>query len=34
MLAMLAGIPEHEAPRIDIWQGRVLVLEAGNHQWV
>ncbi len=34
MLAMLAGIPETEAPRIDIWQGRVLVMAGGNHHWV
>jgi broad specificity phosphatase PhoE len=33
LLAMLAGVPEHEAPRIDIWQGKVLVIESGRYHW-
>ncbi len=34
LLAGLAGLPVYEAPRVDIWQGRVLVLENGKHRWV
>jgi probable phosphoglycerate mutase len=34
LLAALAGVPTHDAPRIDIWQGRVLVFEGGRHRWV
>ena len=34
LLTILAGLSEAAAPRIDIWQGRVLVLEAGSHRWV
>jgi broad specificity phosphatase PhoE len=33
LLALLAGVPEHEAPRVDIWQGKVLVIESGRHRW-
>ena len=33
LLAGLAGVPPHEAPRIDIWQGRVLVLADGTYRW-
>ena len=33
LLAMLAGVPEHEAPRIDIWQGKILVIESGHYSW-
>jgi broad specificity phosphatase PhoE len=33
MLNLLAGVAEQEAPRADIWQGRVLVLEDGRHRW-
>lgn len=32
-LHLLAGFPEAEAPRVDIWQGRVLELAAGRHSW-
>lgn len=33
LLAGLAGIPTHRAPLVDIWQGRVLVFEAGGYRW-
>jgi probable phosphoglycerate mutase len=33
LLAILAGVPEHEAPRVDIWQGKVLVIESGRYRW-
>jgi probable phosphoglycerate mutase len=32
-LASLCGIARRDAPRIDIWQGRVLVIENGRHRW-
>ena len=32
-LAMLAGVPEDEAPRVDIWQGRILVFRSGAAAW-
>ncbi|MBV9078922.1 MAG: histidine phosphatase family protein [Methylobacteriaceae bacterium] len=33
-LRALAQTSEQDAPRVDIWQGRVLVFEAGRHRWV
>ena len=33
LLAHLTGVPQTRAPRIDIWQGRVLVFEAGRARW-
>jgi probable phosphoglycerate mutase len=33
LLTLLAGVPQHEAPRIDIWQGKVLVIESGRYRW-
>ena len=33
LLNQLAGIPERHAPRVDIWQGQVLLIEAGRHAW-
>jgi broad specificity phosphatase PhoE len=33
LLAMMAGVPHHDAPRIDIWQGRILVIESGRYRW-
>lgn len=33
LLAGLAGVPTVRAPLVDIWQGRVLVFEAGGHRW-
>ena len=33
LLCALAGMPEHEAPRADIWQGRVLVFSDGTFRW-
>ena len=33
LLAALAGIGEEEATRVDIWQGRVLVIAEGRHRW-
>jgi probable phosphoglycerate mutase len=34
LLAALADVPRNEAPRIDIWQGRILVIEQGQYRWV
>ena len=34
LLAGLAGLATSDAPRLDIWQGRVLVLEGGGYRWV
>jgi broad specificity phosphatase PhoE len=33
LLAGFAGVSTKEAPRVDIWQGRVLVFEGGRHRW-
>ena len=33
LLAGIAGVPSRDAPRADIWQGRVLVFEDGRHHW-
>ena len=33
LLAGLADVPLHEAPRAPIWQGRVLVFADGRHWW-
>jgi probable phosphoglycerate mutase len=33
LLAMMAGVPHHDGPRIDIWQGRILVIESGRYRW-
>ena len=33
MLALVAGVPQGEAPRVAIWQGRVLMIEAGRYGW-
>jgi broad specificity phosphatase PhoE len=30
----LAEVDPHEAAEVDIWQGRVLVLEKGQYRWV
>ena len=32
-LRLLVGLPIERAPMVDIWQGRVLVFEAGGHTW-
>ena len=34
LLHDLAEVAPHEAAEIDIWQGRVLVLEKGRYHWV
>ena len=34
LLHLLAGVSRQVAPQTDIWQGRVLVLEDGRHEWV
>ncbi len=34
MLHVIAGVPEHEVTALDIWQGRVLLLERGGYAWV
>jgi probable phosphoglycerate mutase len=33
LLAILGRAPQDEAPRIDIWQGRVLVFDGARHYW-
>lgn len=33
LMAMLTDIPVHDAPRQDIWQGRVLVFENNRFHW-
>lgn len=32
--ALLGGVPAADAPRMDIWQGRVLVFEKGAYRWL
>ena len=32
-LALLCGVDRAEAPRLDIWQGRVLVIAGGRWRW-
>ena len=34
LLHDIAGVAPHEAAELDIWQGRVLVLEKGRYEWV
>jgi probable phosphoglycerate mutase len=34
LLALAAGVNRAEAPRLDIWQGRVLVISGGAFRWV
>ncbi len=34
MMHVVAGVPPHEATALDIWQGRVLLLEKGRYSWV
>ncbi len=34
MMHVIAGVPEHEVTALDIWQGRVLLLEPGTYAWV
>jgi probable phosphoglycerate mutase len=33
LLALLGHVTPDEAPRLDIWQGRVLVLQDGRYAW-
>jgi probable phosphoglycerate mutase len=33
-LANLCGVSRRDAPRIDIWQGKVLVIEGRSYRWV
>jgi len=33
LLHLLAGLPQEEAPLVDIWQGKVLVFENGAYRW-
>lgn len=33
LLTLLAGAGQHEAPGLDIWQGRVLVIAGGRSRW-
>jgi probable phosphoglycerate mutase len=32
-LALRCGIARTEAPVIDIWQGRILIIEGSRHSW-
>jgi probable phosphoglycerate mutase len=34
LLHMLCAVPTERAPVCDIWQGRVLVFEAGQYRWI
>jgi probable phosphoglycerate mutase len=34
LLHMLGDVPTERAPVCDIWQGRVLVFEAGKYRWI
>jgi broad specificity phosphatase PhoE len=34
LMALLGGLAEDRAPHADIWQGRVLVFEAGRFAWI
>lgn len=34
VLSVTCGLPRQEAPTMDIWQGRVLVVRAGRYDWV
>lgn len=34
LLHMLGKVPTQRAPVCDIWQGRVLVFEAGTYRWI
>jgi probable phosphoglycerate mutase len=33
-LAIACGVSSHQAASMDIWQGRILVIEGRNHRWV
>jgi probable phosphoglycerate mutase len=33
-LAICCGVSSRQAASLDIWQGRVLVIEGRNHRWV
>lgn len=33
LLALRCGVPREEAPRVDIWQGRVLVVDGDAYRW-
>ena len=34
LLVLLGGEDVANAPRIEIWQGRILLLDAGSHRWI
>ena len=34
VLFLLCAVPPEQAPSVDIWQGRVLVIEDGRYRWV
>lgn len=34
LLALIGGVAHDRAPRVDIWQGRLLVFDAGRFVWV
>lgn len=33
LLALACGVPTEQAPRVDIWQGRLLVIRDGRFDW-
>ncbi len=33
-LALACGVPSRQAASMDIWQGRILVIEGRSHRWV
>ena len=34
LFALIGGVPEAKAPRMEIWQGRVLVFSNGTYRWL
>ena len=34
LFALIGGVPEAKAPRMEIWQGRVLVFSSGTYRWL
>jgi broad specificity phosphatase PhoE len=34
VLNVACGLPKSEAPSLDIWQGRILVIRAGRFDWI
>ena len=34
LFALIGGVPAERAPRMEIWQGRVIVFENGGYHWL